>query len=222
MSRFWLFTFIPLLFCCACFETQAINPGGITERAPLMSNDSIISNLIDGCPGVSYPPLDETPYVLPYRIGATYPTGLTNCSASFHSAGRNDNLAFDFDMPLGTKFTAIRGGTVEKVVENQASNGGDGAGNFLVINHGDDTYALYYHSPRNGILVEEGEVVTQGQKLGRIGRSGYAGYPHLHLIVTVGDYVWPYQGKAVSFGNTSPRHLVLKTFFLEGYKALAY
>lgn len=217
-----LFIFSLLLFCGACIETQVFNPGGITENGAPLATDTVVNNLIDGCPGVSYPPLSQSPYVLPYPAGKAYPTGLTNCSSSFHSANRNDNLAFDFDMPLGTKFTAIRGGTVEKVVEDQASYGGDGAGNFLVVNHGDDTYALYYHSPRNGIAVEAGEVVVQGQKLGRVGSSGYAGYPHLHLIVTANNYVWPYQGMGVSFRNVSPRHLVLKTGFTDGYTALNY
>ncbi len=222
MSRFYLLLFIAVLFCGACIETQVFSPGGERDLTSLMENDTIVDNSEDGCPGVRYLPLEESPYVLPYSVGESHPTGLTNCSSSFHSADRNDNLAFDFDMPLGATFTAIRAGTVEKVVEDQSSSGGDGAGNYVVINHGDNTFGLYYHSPFNGISVDVGQSVAQGQELGEVGRSGYAGYAHLHLIVTANNHVWPYRGLGISFKNASPRHQVLKTGFRSGYEALPY
>ena len=182
-----------------------------------------LNNQEDGCDGQVYPQLDDTPYVLPFAIGESYPTGLTNCSSSYHSAGKGDAYAFDFDMPEGTPFFAIRAGRVRKVVSNRSSLGRDGtSGNYLVIDHGDRTYALYYHSPRDGIEVGVGQQVGQGHYLGTVGRSGLAGYPHLHLIVVKDKYDWPYQGVPISFKNADPRHVVLKTSFRTGYTARPY
>ncbi|MBK8901879.1 MAG: M23 family metallopeptidase [Anaerolineaceae bacterium] len=135
----------------------------------------------------------------------------TNCSSSYHRAGEPDQYAFDFDMPVGTPFTAVRAGTVHKVVEDQPSSGG-GVGNYVIIDHQDGTYGLYYHSPKDGIEVVEGDEVVQGDVLGLAGRSGLAGYPHLHFIVVEGDPTYPYHGLAISFRNALPADVVLKSY----------
>lgn len=216
--RLTLTFFCFLLFIVtACFQGDPITPGeGFFDE-----NGDPDERLTGGCDLV-YPALDSTPYVLPFPIGEIHPTGLGNCSSSFHAADRNDNLAYDFDMPYESVFTAIHAGTVEKVVEDQSTTGGDGAGNFLVVRHTNGTFGLYYHSPFDGIIVEEGDVVRQGQELGYVGRSGYAGYPHLHLIVVSGRWQWPYSGVPISFRNVEPPHRVLESFNREGYEALPY
>ncbi len=162
-----------------------------------------------GCDGQQYPDPATSLYVLPFAIGDSFETGLTNCSSSFHGAGRPDQYAFDFDMPVGTPFTAARAGTVSQVVEDAPSNGG-GAGNYVAIDHGDGTSSLYYHSPQDGIEVEVGDRVEQGQVLGQTGRSGLAGYPHLHFIVVKGSIAYPYSGVAISFRNALPEGVVLE------------
>ena len=165
---------------------------------------------VEGCDGQIYIDPAETPYVLPFAVGETFSTGLTNCSSSYHGSGRPDQYAFDFDMPVGTPFTAARGGTVFLVVEDAPSNGG-GVGNYVIIDHHDGTYGLYYHSPQNGIDVAEGDEVKQGDVLGETGRSGLAGYPHLHFIVVEGDPTFPYDGRAISFRNAIPNDVALKS-----------
>ena len=100
---------------------------------------------------------------------------------------------------------------MRKVVESEPSGGG-GAGNYVVIDHGDNTFALYAHSPKDGITVEEGDEVFQGRELGAVGRSGLAGYPHLHFIVLEGGYSWPYSGVPISFNNVVPPDVILKSF----------
>ena len=160
---------------------------------------------------VTYPAAEDALYVLPYEAGTAFTTGLSNCSRSFHSAGRPDALAYDFDMPDGTPFIAARGGTVYRVVEDQPSGGG-GAGNYVVIDHGDDTFGLYYHSPEGGIEVDEGVSVEQGERLGTTGRSGLAGYPHLHFIVVKDSPDFPYEGVPVTFRNAQPTHTPLRSY----------
>lgn len=155
------------------------------------------------CQDATWPDPVDSPYVLPYPAGETYRTGLTNCSSSFHASGNPDQFAFDFDMPEGSPFIAARAGRVHRVVKQAPSEGG-GAGNFVVIDHRDGTYGLYYHSPKNGISVSAGDEVTQGEVLGVTGRSGLAGYPHLHFTVVRGDPDYPYQGIPISFSNAQP------------------
>lgn len=69
------------------------------------------------CDGQTY--LDPvSPYIIPFEKGLKFRTGLTNCSASFHSAGQPDDYAYDFDLPVGTPFLASRAGIVVGVLEN--------------------------------------------------------------------------------------------------------
>src|SRR5690606_1021452 len=106
------------------------------------------------CDEATWPDPAQSPYVLPYAAGETHRTGLTNCSSSYRASGNPDQFAFDFDMPEGTPFIAARGGRVHSVVKQAPSEGG-GTGNFVVIDHRDGTYGLYYHSPKNGISRSE-------------------------------------------------------------------
>lgn len=173
-----------------------------------------------GCEGPAYPAPATSQYILPYAPGLRFPTGLTNCSSSFHGAGEGDQYAYDFNMPVGTPFIAMRAGKVAKVVNDQPDEGEDGgAGNFLVIDHEDGTFGLYYHSPKGGIAVAVGAEVEQGAPLGVTGRSGYAGYPHLHVIVVEGHHEWPYLGVPISFRNANPRDLHLRSEYAPGYLA---
>lgn len=193
--------------------------GVVLVTAACLSSSSGPGDNPSGCPGPSYPDPSASPYVLPYAPGDAWPTGLTNCSSSFHAQGQPDQYAFDFDMPVGTPFVAARAGTVFAVVETEPSAGG-GSGNFVTIDHGDGTFALYLHSPEDGIGVEVGAAVEQGDVLGETGRSGLAGYPHLHFIVVEGDPAWPYTGVPVAFGNASPAHGILRG--LTTYRALPW
>ena len=163
-----------------------------------------------GCDGQYYPNPKRSKYILPIKIGTTVKMGLCNCSSSYHASGRSDQYAFDFNMKEGTPFYAARGGVVHTVIEDQSSNGG-GSGNWLVIDHGDNTYGIYLHSPKDGIYVKKRETVKQGQVLGEVGKSGLAGYPHLHFIVVKDNPEWPYHGVALSFKNNFPPDVVLKT-----------
>jgi len=194
-------------------STPIVNPSEPNENSemPCLNEDFVYAEQT-GCGENVYPNPEISEYILPLHPGTEFSTGLTNCSSSFHSAGNPDQHAFDFDLPTGTEFIAARAGRVAKVVEDQSDFGGDGVGNYLVINHGDGSYGLYYHSPKNGIEVEEGQQVSQGQVLGLIGQSGYAGYPHLHFIVTQFGYEYPYTGEFISFSNVVPTTVVLQSY----------
>ncbi|MEP7027478.1 MAG: M23 family metallopeptidase [Candidatus Eisenbacteria bacterium] len=60
-----------------------------------------------------------------------------------------------------------------------------GWGNMVVLAHrlpgGDVLFSLFAHLLPGSIRVEEGQLVALGQPLGKVGRTGHATGPHLHL-----------------------------------------
>jgi hypothetical protein len=56
-------------------------------------------------------------------------------------------------------------------------------GNHVVIDIGNDRQVLLAHLVAGSVAVEEGEVVTSGTLIGRVGNSGNSDAPHLHLHV---------------------------------------
>lgn len=54
-------------------------------------------------------------------------------------------------------------------------------GNAVILKTPGEEYLFFAHLKENSIVVNEGERVTQGQKLGQCGNSGYSSEPHLHF-----------------------------------------
>jgi len=55
------------------------------------------------------------------------------------------------------------------------------AGNHVVLDIGDNRYALYAHMQPGSLRVKTGDRVRRGQVLGLVGNSGNATGPHLHF-----------------------------------------
>ena len=53
------------------------------------------------------------------------------------------------------------------------------AGNSVFVDHGDGLISMYFHLSR--IEVEEGQSVSRGQVVGKVGSTGRATGPHLHF-----------------------------------------
>ena len=58
--------------------------------------------------------------------------------------------------------------------------------NALVIKHQDGTSSLYVHMPKDGVFVDEGDVVVRGEKVAKVGNTGNTTGPHLHFEVDDG------------------------------------
>ena len=96
-------------------------------------------------------------------------------------------FAVDFDISVGTRVLAARGGVVASL-ESQFRKGAPRKelkvkSNFVSIRHDDGTYARYYHLKHRGVKVKVGETVEVGQWIGLSGNTGYTTGPHLHFDV---------------------------------------
>ncbi|HOV63162.1 MAG TPA: M23 family metallopeptidase, partial [Spirochaetia bacterium] len=59
--------------------------------------------------------------------------------------------------------------------------------NYVVIRHSYGFQTKYGHL--DSVYVEEGDTVTQGQKIGTMGNTGLSTGPHLHFEVRIGSQV---------------------------------
>ncbi len=73
---------------------------------------------------------------------------------------------------------------------------GRDCGNGLVLDHGEGWTTQYCHLAQGSVAVSEGDTVERGQRLGRIGASGRADFPHVHLTLRKGsDGIDPFDGR---------------------------
>jgi murein DD-endopeptidase MepM/ murein hydrolase activator NlpD len=145
-------------------------------------------------------------YVLPYPVGKIYRVNQGNDSGYGHSGAYK--YGYDFDMEIGTIVTAARSGVVSGI--RKGYKDGDlqpGHENFVKILHEDGTTAGYSHLSENGVLVNRGDHVVQGDTIGLSGNSGNTGgFRHLHFHVGPCDEpVYNSCGTIlVMFKNTEP------------------
>ena len=97
---------------------------------------------------------------------------------------KNENY-YAFDKEI----TAPAGGKVVKVV-NKIRDNVPGemnekrpTGNHVIIQHAPKEYSVMAHFKKESITVDEGDIVQQGQVLGRCGNSGNSSEPHIHFQV---------------------------------------
>lgn len=122
-------------------------------------------------------------YSLPYAKGDHH----FLVQGYFSRFTHRNRAALDFKMKVGTPIYAARGGVVARVKEDGHRGGLKGKyrqyGNNIIINHEDGTRAGYWHLQHDGVLVNVGDTVHQGQHIGYSGNTGYTAFPHLHFIV---------------------------------------
>lgn len=89
-------------------------------------------------------------------------------------------------MHRGVDFGARKGEAIFAAADGEVVFSGwrSGAGNLIKIRHGNGMDTLYAHCSR--ILVNDGQKVSKGQKIGLVGSTGLSTGPHLHFGVKFG------------------------------------
>ncbi|NKB87209.1 MAG: peptidoglycan DD-metalloendopeptidase family protein [Acidobacteria bacterium] len=152
--------------------------GGSSPVAPLGENINIAC-----LARASFSEPAESDYVLPYPVGDARYVSQSYC---FERGGHINQLAYDFDAPIGATVVAARAGSVIRAEDafEDVGTGTTSELNFLHIEHADGTVAFYAHLQQGGIVVEVGQFVDQGEPIATSGNSGSTGdRPHLHFQV---------------------------------------
>jgi len=100
----------------------------------------------------------------------------------------------DFGLDEGTPVVSFKPGIIREIKEDSNTNCIDEGisqencthGNYVLIDHGDFTFALYLHLKQWSVEVEVGEMVGRGHQIGLVGNTGYSTDPHLHFTVKNG------------------------------------
>ena len=93
----------------------------------------------------------------------------------------------------------------------------DIAGNSVLIQHADGEYCLLAHLKHGSVQVKAGQVVQQGQEIGRCGHSGNSSEPHLDFQFQNGRSFYFSSGLPVKFTGLSLKMGEQKTFIERDY-----
>ena len=121
-------------------------------------------------------------------------TGIFGSVRIMNGKPRNPHNGEDIGAPMGTDVAATNDGIVRITVDHIFSGKG------VFVDHGLGFYSMYFHLSE--ILVKDGDLVTAGQIIGKVGATGRATGPHLHWGVKLnGARVNPYALLDLPFKN---------------------
>jgi murein DD-endopeptidase MepM/ murein hydrolase activator NlpD len=104
--------------------------------------------------------------------------------------------AVDFVSPAGTPVLAAADGTVTFVRDDSRTGGPSmeywNDTNFVVIAHSNSEFSRYDHLEYKSTPVTVGQFVRKGERIGRVGMTGFTYLPHLHfqVFVIMGPDFW--------------------------------
>jgi murein DD-endopeptidase MepM/ murein hydrolase activator NlpD len=176
-ASFTLFGAAMLIAVMSCSSPESPN-------AP--SSQACLERAIFGDPS-------QSPYVLPYPVGTSYPLLQSYCTPAGSHSGQ---LAYDFQMPIGTPITAAREGVVVSIMDAYTDDDRDERHfNYIFIQHDDGSVAFYAHVELHSMTIQQNDKVMVGQ---RIANSGNCGTPIADLHFGV------YQSWPARDGNDLP------------------
>jgi hypothetical protein len=97
-----------------------------------------------------------------------------------------------------------RDGEPDRLVTSEADRAAVASkecGNGMIVDLGGGYEAQYCHMRQGSLAVKPGEAVMRGQKLGEVGASGMAAFPHVHLTIRLnGKTIDPVTGHEPASG----------------------
>ena len=129
-------------------------------------------------------------YLWPLSGYSSISSSFSTRSNPFGGSSTEFHNGIDIPAPSGTSIMAVSDGWVAW------SSYSSSAGNWIGIDHGNGVHSIYMHMSSR--IAKEGDYVTAGQVIGRVGSTGRSTGPHLHLSICVDetymnplDYVSP-------------------------------
>lgn len=107
------------------------------------------------------------------------PSASISSSFGYRTFDNSFHKGVDFAAGEGTPYYAADSGTVIYATYDGGYNGG--AGNWIVISHGNGLVTKYMHS--SAVYVRVGDQVSRGQNIGAVGNTGNSFGAHLHFQV---------------------------------------
>lgn len=181
--------------------------------------------------------LESSGNKLPWPGCDTETVSQGNAQGPSHEPGSSMEYAIDFALAEGARVSAVRSGRVSHVQDGKSRCGGPGLaseGNYVVVDHGDGTSALYLHLQRASVT--RGQDVRQGQEVGLSGKTGWTYcVPHLHFQLQQSGPIWFSQSIPMTFDDAPGAKFVrfedlhsenyttelVESFFYDPYYALA-
>jgi murein DD-endopeptidase MepM/ murein hydrolase activator NlpD len=124
---------------------------------------------LEGSRENSLPPSNE-----PWEQNFIWPISGT-INSRFGPRGSSFHDGIDIAAPAGTPIHAVEEGEV--IYSDQLR----GYGNMVIVRHADGFLSVYAHNEKN--LVREGQQVSRGEIIARVGSTGRVTGPHLHFEI---------------------------------------
>jgi murein DD-endopeptidase MepM/ murein hydrolase activator NlpD len=117
---------------------------------------------------------------------------------------------------------AVRDGVADRLMKSEADRAAVAkieCGNGLVVTHDGGWETQYCHMRKGSVAVKAGDTVAKGDRLGLVGYSGAAAFPHVHITVRKdGKVIDPFSADTSSDCKAADRSLWSAT----AQEALAY
>ena len=124
---------------------------------------------------------------------------------AFQSALKNENdnhYIFDEEVfcPCSGSIEEVENFVDDNEGVNMNVSNENGRGNFVTVKCG-DLFVSVYHLKKGSVVVTVGEVIREGQLLGKVGNSGFSQEPHLHIQAAIFDSDSSLVGVPMKFNN---------------------
>ena len=211
-----------------------LDDSGTKGIVAVFNKDDLMDG-IQFLPVESYPETDEvftkTKFTPPFKGEWLVVWGGINTLVSYHYEYESQRYAYDFivvkdkksyegDKELnesyyafGKEYIAPADGIVvgieNDIKDNEpvgVSNTDDPAGNYVILDHGNDEFSHLSHFKYQSIVVKEGDTVKRGDLLGLVGNSGNSSEAHIHFHVADSSDLWDSKSIRINFDGNNDMH----------------